>query len=126
MHRAPAGTTTKGRAMTEPSHLSDSERLAAALKRIRGVEVTEAQVRAHVMRPPHLDGVSSDRGRLDLSERPESAVETSEALAEAHLHYRLDVDGFIDSVESALGNEVAGYSMRPNEHGTAVRMVDWD
>jgi len=37
--------------MTEPSHVSDSERLAAAMKCIRGVEVTEAQVRGHVMRP---------------------------------------------------------------------------
>ena len=94
--------------MTEPSHLSDSERLAAALKRIRGVEVTEAQVRSHVMRPPHLDGVSSDHGRLHLSQPTESGVETSEALPEVHLHFRLDVDGFIDSLESALSNEVAG------------------
>ena len=43
-----------------------------------------------------------------------------------HLHYRLDVDGFIDSLESALRSEVAGYSMRLNEHGTAIRMVAWD
>jgi len=52
--------------MTEPSHLTDSERLAAAMARVRGVEITEAQVRAHVMRSPHLDAISSDRGRLDL------------------------------------------------------------
>lgn len=112
--------------MTEPSQLTDSERLAAAMTRIRGFEITEAQVRAHVMRPPHLDGISSDRGRLDLSERPESAAETRQALPEVHLHYRLDVDGFIDSLESALSNGVAGYSMRLNEHGTAIRVVDWD
>ena len=41
--------------MTEPSHLTDSERLAAAMARVRGGEITEAQVRAHVMRSPHLD-----------------------------------------------------------------------
>ena len=77
------------------------------------------------MRPPHLDGVSSDRGRLDLSEPPESAVETSEALPEVHLHYRLDVDGFIDSLESALSNKVAGYAMGLNKQSQTLRRLDW-
>jgi len=37
--------------------------LAAALDQIRGVDIDEAAVRAHVMRPDNLLGVSSDRGR---------------------------------------------------------------
>jgi len=37
--------------------------LAAALYRISGVDIDEAAVRAHVMRPDHLLGVTSDQGR---------------------------------------------------------------
>jgi hypothetical protein len=43
-----------------------------------------------------------------------------------HLHYRLDVDGFIGSLESALDDHVAGYAMRLNERGTPIRTIDWD
>ena len=38
--------------------------LAAALDQIRGVDIDEAAVRAHVMRPDNLLGVSSDRNQL--------------------------------------------------------------
>ena len=37
--------------------------LAAALYRISGVDIDEAAVRAHVMRPDHLLGMTSDQGR---------------------------------------------------------------
>jgi Beta-lactamase len=116
----------KGRAITEPANRSESEQLAAALERIRGVEITEAQVRAHTMRPSHLDGISSDRGRLDLGEQAAATPEASEALPEAHLHYRLRVDGFIEALESALTGEVAGYSMRLRHHGRTIRTADWN
>ena len=39
------------------------EGLAAALDQIRGVDIDEAAVRAHVMWPEYLLGVTSDRGR---------------------------------------------------------------
>lgn len=126
--------------MTEPAKRSESEQLAAALKRIRGVDITEAQVRAHVMRPSHLDGVSSDRGRLAFPESPAVAPEADdahpeavdahpeagEARPEAHPHYRLNVDGFIEALERALTDDVAGYAMRLNHHGAAIRTVDWN
>ena len=41
----------------------DNRGLAAALNQLRGVDIDEAAVRAHVMRPGNLLGVSSDRGR---------------------------------------------------------------
>ena len=39
--------------------------LAQALSRIRGVDIDEAAIRAHVMWPQHLQGAGSDRGRED-------------------------------------------------------------
>lgn len=112
--------------MTGQAERSDSEKLAAALRRIRGVEISEAQLRAHEMRPLHLEGAGSDRGRLDLPALSEARVDLTEALPESHPHYRLDVDGFIGALESALTNEVAGYALRLNEHGRRIRTVDWN
>jgi hypothetical protein len=113
--------------MTGQAERSDREILAAALRRIRGVDISEAQLRAHEMRPLHLDGVGSDRGRLDLPAPSEASLDLTEALPESHHpHYRLDVDGFIAALESALTNEVAGYALRLNEHGRTIRTVDWN
>ena len=119
--------------MTGLAEQSDSEQLAAALRRIRGVDVSEAQLRAHEMRPSNLDGVNSDRGRLDLPEPSGPSVQASalsveitEAIPALHLHYRLEVDGFITALKSALQNEVAGYSLRLNERGRRIRAVDWN
>ena len=119
--------------MTGLAEQSDSEQLAAALRRMRGVDVSEAQLRAHEMRPSNLDGVNSDRGRLDLPEpsgpsvqASAPSVEITEAIPALHLHYRLDVDGFITALKSALQNEVAGYSLRLNERGRRIRAVDWN
>ncbi len=112
--------------MTERSERSDSEQLAAALKRIHGVDISEARLLAHQMRPSHLDGVSSDRGRLDLPAPPGPSVELTEAVPELHVHYRMDVEGFIAALESALRNEVAGYALRLNERGRRIRTVDWN
>jgi hypothetical protein len=111
--------------MTEQAKGSDSEQLAAALRQVRGVEVTETRLLAHEMRPAHLEGVESDRGRLDP---PAWSREWDRrgALPEAHLHYRLDVDGFVRALESALNDEVAGYSLRLNQHGRTIRTVDWN
>jgi hypothetical protein len=84
--------------------------LTAALGRIKDVKVDEASIRAHVMRPRHLEGVISDRGREDAP------------LIEKHwppsvLIYELNIRGFIDALESALTNSTAGYSRGPDNHG---------
>jgi hypothetical protein len=112
--------------MTGPAEQSDSAKLAAALKRVRGVDISEAQLLAHHMRPLHLDDASSDRGRLDLPTPPAARVGLTEPLPELHPHYRLDVDGFVATLESALTDEVAGYALQLNEHGRAIRTVDWN
>jgi Beta-lactamase len=112
--------------MTGRAERSDSEKLAAALTRIHGVDVSEAQLRAHDMRPLHLEGAGSDRGRLDLPEPAEAGLDLTQSLPALHPHYRLDVDGFISALESALTNDVAGYALRLNEHGRTIRTVDWN
>lgn len=113
--------------MTEPQKLTHSEQFARALKRIRGVEISEAMVRAHEMRPAHLDGVSSDRGRLDLPAPEEPHEEPSAAVPPIWpALYRLDVDGFVRALESALTGEVAGYAMRLNSHGSTIRTLEWN
>jgi Beta-lactamase len=113
--------------MTEPRKLTDSEHFAAALKRIRGVEISEAMVRAHEMRPAHLEGVSSDRGRLDLPALVEQRVEAPAAVPPIWpALYRLDVDGFVRALESALTGEVAGYAMRLNSHGSTIRTLEYN
>lgn len=94
-------------------------RFAAALGRIKGVKVDEAMIRAHVMRPRHLGGVISDRGREDAP------------LVEKHwppsvLIYELNIRGFIDALESALTNSTAGYSLRLNLNGSTIASVDWN
>jgi hypothetical protein len=109
--------------MPERGRLSDSDKLANALKRVRGVEVSEAGVLAHEMRPAHLHRVGSDRGRLDLPGEPGP---DREALVppEWPVQYRLDVDGFVRALESALTGEVAGYVMRLNEQGRTIRTLE--
>ncbi len=113
--------------MTEPGKLTDTQQLAIALRRIRGVNISEAGVLAHDMRPEHLNGVSSDRGRLDLAGAPEPAGEVSTPVPPVWpVQYRLDVDGFIRALEAALTDAVAGYAMRLNEHGTTIRTLEWN
>jgi hypothetical protein len=94
-------------------------RLETALRRIKGVKVDEAAIRAHVMRPQQIVGVVSDRGREDapiiehLRPRPE-------------LFYELNIPGFLDSLQTALTNLTAGYSLRLHVNGSTVATVDWN
>ncbi len=113
--------------MTEPAKLTDNEQLARALERIRGVEISEAALRAHEIRPAHLEGAGSDRGRLDLPAPAEPREEPSEAAPPVWpALYRLDVDGFVRALESALDGEVAGYAMRLNAHGSTIRTLEYN
>ena len=69
--------------------------LAAALDQIRGVDIDEAAVRAHVMWPDHLLGVTSDRGR-------EGAPLKRFFWPPAPVLYRFDASGFIRALEEQL------------------------
>jgi hypothetical protein len=94
-------------------------RLAAALGRIKGVKVHEAAIRAHVMRPQHVVGIVSDRGRED-------APIIEHLLPRPDLFYELNIRGFLDSLQSALTNSTAGYSLRLQVNGSTIATVDWN
>ena len=91
--------------------------LAAALDQLRGVDIDEAAVRAHVMRPDHLLGVSSDRG-------PEGGPAQDAATPPpAPVVYSFDTAGFIKELEEMLTPNVAGYSLRLNQNGSTVGLA---
>ena len=93
------------------------EGLAAALDQVRGVDIDEAAVRAHVMWPDHLRGAASDRGREGVPVRhfvwpPGPAL------------YRFDATGFIRALEEQLTGNVAGYSIELTENGSTIALAD--
>ena len=95
-------------------------KLAAALRRIHGVTIDEAAIRTHVMRPENIVGAISDRGLEDAPiiqpQPPQPGVS-----------YELNIQGFIDSLQSALTYLTAGYSLRLQIDGVAtLAMVDWN
>jgi hypothetical protein len=94
-------------------------RVAAALGRIQGVNVDEAAIRAHVMRPQQVGGVISDRGRED-------APMIEHVRPRPHLIYELDIRGFTKALQSALTNLTAGYSLRLRQNGSTLAAVDWN
>jgi CubicO group peptidase (beta-lactamase class C family) len=99
--------------------------LAAALDQIRGVDIDEAAVRAHVMRPDNLLGVSSDRGREGVPAEdvalPPPAPVPGPGLAPGV--YGLDAAGFIQELEGLLTGNVAGYSARLTENGSTIGLA---
>src|ERR1700722_9439146 len=98
---------------------ANEEKVAAALARIRGLKIDDAALRAHVMRPLYVTDVITDRGREDAP-----LIEHIEPLAD--FVYVLDVNGFISSLETALTNLTAGYSLRLRQDGSAIYAVDWN
>jgi CubicO group peptidase (beta-lactamase class C family) len=92
--------------------------LAAALDQIRGVDIDEAAVRAHAMRPDYLLEVTSDRG-------PEG-VPAKYVLRPppAPVPYHFDATGFIRALEEQLTGSVAGYSIRLTENGSTLVLAD--
>ena len=97
--------------------MNDNEaKLAAAVGRIKGVTVEEAAIRAHVMRPQQVVGAVSDRGSED-------APRIQVLPPQPGLSYELNIQGFIDALQSALTNLTAGYSLRLRE--TGWRLSPW-
>jgi CubicO group peptidase (beta-lactamase class C family) len=95
------------------------EGLAAALRQIRGVDLDEAAVRAHVMRPGHVRGVTSDRGREGVPARrlhwPPLPVPVL---------WRFDAQGFVRALAAELTGNVAGFSIRLTENGSTIAVAD--
>lgn len=95
--------------------------LTSALAQIRGVTVDESAVRAHAIRPSHVQEVLSSRG---LEEgRPFVA---SPFPAATVFPYFFDVDGFGKALHARLKDAVAGYVMQLRQHGTTIYTLQWN
>jgi CubicO group peptidase (beta-lactamase class C family) len=94
--------------------------LAAALAQLRGVEIDEAAVRAHVMRPDSLLNARSDRGRAGAP--TERAVHPPPF--PVPVFYGFDAAGFMALLQDALANTVAGYSIGLTENGSLIGQAD--
>jgi hypothetical protein len=90
---------------------------AAAFERIRGVKIDEAAIRSHVLRPKNVVRVISDRGREDAP-----AIEHIPPVP--GFIYELDVNGLIQTLETALNNSSAGYSLRLRQNGATIAAAD--
>ncbi len=109
----------------------DERGLAAALDQLRGVDIDEAAVRAHVRRPGNLLGVSSDRGREGVPAEhvalpPPAPVPVAGPVpvpGPAPGVYGLDAVGFIQELEGLLTGNVAGFSIRLTENGSSIGLA---
>ena len=109
----------------------DERGLAAALDQLRGVDIDEAAVRAHVMRPGNLLGVSSDRGREGVPAEhvalpppaPVPVPGPGPVPGPAPGVYGLDAAGFIQELEGLLTGNVAGFSIRLTENGSSIGLA---
>jgi hypothetical protein len=105
----------------------DERGLAAALDQLRGVDIGEAAVRAHVMRPGNLLGVSSDRGREGVPAEhvalPPPAPVPGPVPGPAPGVYGLDAAGFIQELKGLLTGNVAGFSIRLTENGSSIGLA---
>lgn len=109
---------------TRPEH---SAQLTTALAQLRGVQLDEAALRAHVMRPAGVSAASSDQGRHDLpATAGQPLVRVAEQAPEFRLGWRFNPAGFVKSVENALSATVAGYALGLNENGTRIETLIWN
>jgi len=107
-----------------------AERLTAALEQVRGVDIDEATVLAHVIRPDNLLGTSSDRGPEGVPPEdfpvPPSPSPKPGPRPGPSPHYGFNAAGFVQQVAEFLTGNVAGYSIRLNENGSSIGVVDWN
>jgi CubicO group peptidase (beta-lactamase class C family) len=93
--------------------------IALALPGVRNVKVEEVALRAHALRPPHVDRVVSSRGLLEGTPHPRIRIPKG-------LIHHFDVDGFGTALHAGLKDSVAGYAMRLRHHGNTVYTLEWN
>ena len=86
-----------------------------------GIEIDEAMVRSHVMRPKHLEKVASDRG-------PQSpgAPAARPRGPRPRIVTHLDVTNFQYGIQDALTGSCVGYCMQLRQHGNVVAQQNYD
>jgi hypothetical protein len=103
--------------MTDADNVADSMRLDEALRQMPGVRIDPATIRAQVMRPAHVLGVTSDRG-IDVEPAPTPAGPAEGEQPEKVLgSYGFNPDGFVSAIQAAFDNNFAGYAMGLNRYG---------
>jgi CubicO group peptidase (beta-lactamase class C family) len=105
-------------------NVADSMRLDEALRQMPGVRIDAATIRAHVMRPAHVLGVTSDRG-IEVEPAPTPAGLAAGEQPEEFLGYQFNPDGFVSALQAAFDNSVAGYAMGLNRSGLTMRRLAW-
>ena len=80
-----------------------------------GVEITEAMLRSHVMRPKDVAQAKGDRGRDTPGARRPAITRPFPPFLTL-----LDVNSFLKGIEAALGNACVGYSMQLRQQGRVV------
>ena len=88
---------------------------------VKGLAIDENQIRNHVIRPQHIVGVLSDRGR----EEGKLQITPRKPLAPAPAHH-LDVDAFGQALHAAMKDQVAGYVMRMRKNGQTIYTLQWN
>jgi CubicO group peptidase (beta-lactamase class C family) len=83
-------------------------------QKVRGLVIDEKQIREHVIRPPNLEGVFSDRGP---AESPRPFVPNPVVDVRPH---RLNVTTFATALDDALIGKVAGFSVQLRRQGQAI------
>ena len=102
-----------------PAVASDRELDRLLVEHVKGVAVDAQTVRAHVIRPPHLDGAFSDRGSEG------SKVQFAPRRPPIDVPHHLDVGAFGAALHEALKDNVAGYVAQLRQNGHAIFIKDW-
>jgi len=87
--------------------------------KVRDLVIDETEMRAHAMRPPHIVGIRSDKGRAEgLTTIPGN-------FPHFNTQPHLDVDAFGKALHAALKDNVAGYAMELRQHGKTIYTLEW-
>ncbi|MDQ1472981.1 MAG: hypothetical protein QOJ99_4461 [Bryobacterales bacterium] len=96
----------------------DTKAATTALTDVHNVTVTEAALRAHVIRPAHTEGIISSKG-LEEGERQIFHFPPAPA-------WHFDVNGFGQALHAGLKDSVAGYVMELRQHGKVIYTLQWN
>jgi Beta-lactamase len=94
---------------------------------VKNVKISPALLQSHDMRPLHILGVKSDQGRLEdeAGAIPAKGVRPAPARKGPPLKH-LKVQAFADALHASLKNDVVGYCMRLQQHGSTIYTLQWN
>jgi len=91
--------------------------------KIQGLQgdVDVDQLKTHVISPPNIQGITTDRGRHDWTPpAPPKTPPTPGPVAQ------FNGQGFCDTLHAAIKNAVVGYTMRIQQHGSIIWTLEWN